>query len=419
MLALENARILDPERGYIEERGVLLIEGGYIKDFGSPGSVVVPDGYKVIDCKGMVLMPGLIDAHLHVLGMRSGKIEEELTTPIGVFFARAVNDLGALIDAGFTSVVDAGGIIALHLKQAVNEGEVRGPRVFSAGLPLSQTFGHGDTHYLPLEWVDYRKTKKIVPFSSLICDGEDDCRRAARYSLREGGDFIKVMASGGVLSQRDRPENRGFTLKELKAIVDEASASGTFVHAHAEGKVGIVNSAEAGVKVIAHAVYADEEAAEKVKEKGSLVVPTLSIVQRIIEDGEKLGIPDYGLKKASEVYERHIEAIKTIHRIGINIATGSDFDGGIGKMGNNALELKLLVEKVGLTPKDAIKAATINASKATGQELGRIERGLPADLILVEGNPLESVGLLLDNKNIKLVIKGGDIVKNIIGLPPT
>ncbi|MCE4607864.1 MAG: amidohydrolase family protein, partial [Caldisphaeraceae archaeon] len=363
---------------------------------------------------GMVLMPGLIDAHLHVLGMRSGKIEEELTTPIGVFFARAVNDLGALIDAGFTSVVDAGGIIALHLKQAVNEGEVRGPRVFSAGLPLSQTFGHGDTHYLPLEWVDYRKTKKIVPFSSLICDGEDDCRRAARYSLREGGDFIKVMASGGVLSQRDRPENRGFTLKELKAIVDEASASGTFVHAHAEGKVGIVNSAEAGVKVIAHADMIDEEAIDKVLKANSIIVPTFAIDKVLIERGSELGVPEWGLKKIEEIHGIHIENIKKAYKAGVKIATGTDFSGGIGKQGDNSIELSLLVKEIGMKPKEAIISATRISAIATGMEkmIGTLEEGKVADLIAVEGNPLENIEILRDQKNIKLVVKGGEIYKN-------
>ncbi|MEB3692219.1 MAG: amidohydrolase family protein, partial [Caldisphaeraceae archaeon] len=233
-------------------------------------------------------------------------------------------------------------------------------------------------------------------------------------SLREGGDFIKVMASGGVLSQRDRPENRGFTLKELKAIVDEASASGTFVHAHAEGKVGIVNSAEAGVKVIAHADMIDDEAIDKVLKANSIIVPTFAIDKVLIEKGSELGVPEWGLKKIEEIHSIHIENIKKAYKAGVKIATGTDFSGGIGKQGDNSIELSLLVKEIGMKPKEAIISATRTSAIATGMEkmIGTLEEGKVADLIAVEGNPLENIEILRDQKNIKLVVKGGEIYKN-------
>ncbi len=411
--ALENARILDPESGYLNNNGVIIVDGGLIKEFGSKGSVEIPQNASIIDCEGNTVMPGLIDAHLHVTGQRSGKIEESLTTPIGVFFARAVKDLENLVNAGFTTVVDAGSLVALHLRDAINENTIIGPRIVASGLPLSMTFGHADTHYMPIEYVDYRTSKKLTPFMSLICDGEDECRKATRYAMREGADFIKVMATGGVLSQRDRPEHRQFTLNELKAIVDEANAANRWVHAHAQGTEGILNSLRAGVKVIAHAIYIDEVASEEAKSRNAVVVPTLSIVQRIIDEGEKLGVPEWGLKKSAEVYEQHINAIKLAYKHGVELATGTDFDGGIGKMGTNAMELKLFVEKIGMSPLEAIKAATTNAASAAGLEgkIGVIKKGSLADLIVVKGDPLNDINTLTNPNNIKYVFKNGTLLK--------
>ncbi|AFZ70514.1 amidohydrolase, imidazolonepropionase [Caldisphaera lagunensis DSM 15908] len=409
---LENLRILDPESGYFNN-GVIVIDNGLIKDFGSKGSIEIPKNANIIDCEGNTVMPGLIDAHLHVTGQRSGKIEERLTTPIGVFFARAVKDLENLVNAGFTTVVDAGSLIALHLRDAVNENTITGPRIIASGLPLSMTFGHADEHYMPIEYVDYRTSKKLTPFMSLICDGEDECRKATRYAMREGADFIKVMATGGVLSQRDRPEHRQFTLNELKAIVDEAQAANRWVHAHAQGTEGILNSLRAGVKVIAHAIYIDELASEEAKTRNAVVVPTLSIVQRLLDEGEKLGVPEWGLRKSAEVYEQHINAIKLAYKHGVKLATGTDFDGGIGRMGTNAMELKLFVEKIGMQPLEAIRAATMNAASAAGLEgkVGVIKKGAIADLIVVKGDPLNDINTLLNPNNIKLVFKEGNLIK--------
>lgn len=339
-VALVNGLVFDSTRKPVF-KGNILVNNGKIEKVGKSNEISIPDDYNVIDLKGKFIMPGLIDAHLHLTGSRSGKVEEDLITPIGVFFARAIKDLESIIDAGFTTVVDAGSIIALQLKDAINEKTIMGPRIIAAGPVLSQTFGHGDTHYMPIEYVDYRTTKKLTPFTSLICDGSDECRKAARYAFREGADFIKVMASGGVLSQRDRPEYRQFTLEELKAIVDEANAVGKWVHAHAEGKIGIINSAKAGIKVIAHGDMMDEEAANEVLKAGSVVIPTFAIDYALLEKGSELGVPEWGMKKIKELYEIHVENARLAYKMGIKLATGTDFSGGVGKHGDNAMELKL------------------------------------------------------------------------------
>ncbi|HEU97948.1 MAG TPA: amidohydrolase family protein [Fervidicoccus fontis] len=414
-LVLDNVRVFSTERMDLVENGRILVEGGRISSAGSRGSVDIPPDAQVIDGGGRVALPGLIDAHLHITGMRSGdNVKEPLLTPMGVFFARGVKDLEKLIMAGFTTIVDAGGIVALHLREAVNEGTIIGPRVFAAGFSLSPTFGHGDVHYMPVEYVDARTSKFMKPLKGLICDGEAECRKAARYSMREGADFIKVMATGGVLSQRDRPEYRQFTLEELKVIVDEARAAKRFVHAHAQGKEGIMNALNAGVKVIAHAIYMDEEAALLAKEKDAVVVPTLSIVHKILEVGNKAGIPEWGLRKSEEVYRDHVENARKAKKLGVKLATGTDFLGGFFPHGENAMELKIFVEKLGMTPGEAIRAATETAAEVAGMkgQTGKIEAGMVADIILVKENPLMSIDSLLKTENIELVMKGGEIVKN-------
>jgi imidazolonepropionase-like amidohydrolase len=412
-VALVNGLVFDSTRKPVF-KGNILVNNGKIEKVGKSNEISIPDDYNVIDLKGKFIMPGLIDAHLHLTGSRSGKVEEDLITPIGVFFARAIKDLESIIDAGFTTVVDAGSIIALQLRDAINEKTIMGPRIIAAGPVLSQTFGHGDTHYMPIEYVDYRTTKKLTPFTSLICDGSDECRKAARYAFREGADFIKVMASGGVLSQRDRPEYRQFTLEELKAIVDEANAVGKWVHAHAEGKIGIINSAKAGIKVIAHGDMMDEEAANEVLKAGSVVIPTFAIDYALLEKGSELGVPEWGMKKIKELYEIHVENARLAYKMGIKLATGTDFSGGVGKHGDNAMELKLFVEKIGMKNEEALISSTKIASEATGLEklIGTIEEGKIADLIVINGNPLDDINVLLNKNNIQLVMKEGEIYKN-------
>jgi imidazolonepropionase-like amidohydrolase len=397
-------------------KGSVVVDDGKIVDVGSVGSVEVPKDAEVIDLGGMYLLPGLIDAHLHLVGMRTGDfVKEPLLTPYETFVARVVKDLEELIYSGFTTVGDAGSLIAVKVKQAVNEGTIVGPRIVAAGLTLSPTFGHGDTHYLPIEYVDFRTTRKLTPLASLICDGVDECRKAARYALREDADFIKIMATGGVLSQKDRPEYRQFTLEEIKAIVDEARAAGRFVHAHAQGTEGIKNAILGGVKVIAHAIYIDEECSALAKDLDVVVVPTLSIVDRILAIGSKIGIPEWGLKKAEEASKAHISNIRKAYKLGVKIATGTDFCGGPLRMGDNALEIKLLVEKVGMEPKEALIAATKVAAEAVGlkDKVGTIEKGKIADLIAVSGNPLSNLDILMSKDNIKLVIKEGKIIKKL------
>uniref|UniRef100_A0A7J3XYK0 Amidohydrolase family protein n=1 Tax=Thermogladius calderae TaxID=1200300 RepID=A0A7J3XYK0_9CREN len=417
MLLIDNARVLDVKKGRIIENAKILIDGKYIADVGSSGEVDESRANKVIDAGGRLVMPGLIDAHMHLSGSRSGDlIKEPLLVSYETFVARAVRDLESLAEAGFTTVVDAGGLIALGLKQAVEEGTVNGPRIVAAGAPLSQTFGHGDVHYLPIDLVDARSPHRLRQFASLICDGVDECRKAARHALRMGSDFIKIFTTGGVMSQRDRPEYTQFTLEEIKAIVEEAAAAGRFVHAHAEGDKGIVNALQAGVKVIAHADMIDETGIQLAIEKKAVVVPTLAVSEHILTYGRELGLPEWALEKEGFLFKYHVDRARAAWRAGVKLATGTDFWGGVKafKHGDNALEIVLFVEKIGMPAIEALRAATINAAEVAGLEgrTGSLEKGMLADLIIVDGNPLENPRVLLEKEKIMFVMRGGIVLKD-------
>jgi imidazolonepropionase-like amidohydrolase len=247
----------------------------------------------------------------------------------------------------------------------------------------------------------------------LLCDGVAECIKASRYALREGADFIKVYASGGVISMVDRPEHTQFTLKELKAIVEEARHAGKFVTAHCQGTEAMKNCIVAGVKTIDHACYPDEEVIEMAKKRKDVVfVATLSIAQRIVTEGEKAGYPPWAVMKAKEVAEITTKNIAKLHKAGLTIACGTDFLGSpLLKMGTNAMELELLVEQCSFKPIDAIVAATRNGAKACGLEsqIGTVEKGKLADIIMVDGDPLKDIKVLQNKNKIKMVMKEGKI----------
>ncbi len=415
-----DGRIINPAKNEVLSKGRIVIEEGKIKDVGSTGEVEVPENSEVIDVKGCTILPGLIDAHIHFTGFRSGDyIKEGLLTPFGLFVARAIKDLEVVLDAGYTTVCDAGSSVALHLREAVNEGVVRGPRIVAAGYPLSQTFGHGDFHFLHPKLVDARESLLNFPFQSLLCDGEDECRKAARHALREGADFIKIFVTGGVASQRDKPEYPQMTRKEIAAVVEEAKRAGKFVHAHAESSEGYINAVEEGVDVLAHGMDLNEDAINLSIEKDVTLIPTLTIADVILKFGSAAGLPEWAIEKTREVHERHVESIRGAYKAGVRIATGTDFFIGAKEIqlyGMNSLEISLLTDLIDMRPMDVLKAATFNAAKAAHSDhvIGSLEKGMIADLIVVDGNPLDDPKVLLDKKKVTIVIKEGSIVKNLL-----
>ena len=402
--AILCGKLIDGTSAQPAENAILLIKGDSIAAVGREGRVKIPDDAEIIDASKMTVMPGLIDAHVHFSGTRSHKFGEHILVSEGVRLLRAAKDAEAALNAGFTTMKCCGGKISLDLKRAIKEGTIRGPRILAAGHALTQTFGHGDQHYFPMDY-----EKKLNP---TLCDGKEDCIRAARYALREGADFIKVSTTGGVMSERDRPEFTQFTLEELEAIVQEARHVGTYCTAHAQGTEGVKNAIKAGFKTIDHGIYLDDEAIEMMKERDVILVPTFSIVKQIIDHGAEEGIVEWGLRKAREAYKAHIDSVRRAYQAGVKIAMGTDFGSSpLFRMGTNAMELGLLVENCGMKPMEALVDTTKIAAEACGieKETGTIEPGKQADVIAIDGDPLKDVRILEKTENIKLVMKASFI----------
>lgn len=414
---IRGGNLIDGTGAKPKKNSVVIIRGERISDIGFEDEVRIPkkSGKIEVDASGKTVMPGLIDSHVHLIGMKTDRfIEEQLVRPPQLGLIKSVYDAIDLLEAGFTTVKDCGGF-GVHLKRAINEGTMRGPRILSAGYVLSQTGGHGDTHFIPIEWVDARVSKRGMSLASmaLICDGIPECIKAVRYALREGADFIKIMASGGVMSMIDRPEHTQFTLGELEVIVEEARHVGKFVTAHCQGTEAMKNCIRTGVKTIDHAFYPDDEVIEMARERGDVVfVPTLSINWRIVTKGREAGYPSWAVAKGEEVWEITKKNITRLHRAGLTIASATDFCGSpLLKMGSNAMELEMLVEHCGFKPMEAIVAATRNGAKACGleNEVGILEKGKRADIIIVDGDPAEDIRVLQDKRAITLVMKDGRI----------
>lgn len=410
---LRVPKLIDIEGKRILNDMEVLVEDGRIKEVGKLNSIDSKEAQRIEFEEGY-LMPGLIDAHLHLMGGRSENyIEESLLVPDGLKIIRATNDAKALLDAGFTTVRDCGSSAAVHVREAIREGEVVGPRILTSVFILTQTFGHGDFHSIPEEWVDARTSGRG---STLICDGIEECRKAARHAFREGADFIKICTTGGVMSQRDKPENTQFTIDEIRAIVEEAKHVGSYVASHAQGTEGINNALKAGVKTIEHAIYPDEETVKLGKEKDAVFILTLTIAKTIAEVGEKAGYPKWAVEKAVQAMNDYIKNIRFLVSNGVKIGLGTDFFGSkLTKMGTNAKELVTLVKDAKLEPWLVLEAATINNAKACGLEgkTGTIKEGYFADLIVTKENPVEKIETLLDTSNITFVMKEGKIYKKL------
>jgi len=399
-----EADLLIPGRGEPVRDGVVVVQGARILYAG--GRAGAPHSDEPVTRVGTVL-PGLWDCHAHFLGLRDLDIEQVMREPQALLAARATKSAEAVLRAGFTSVREVGGF-GVFLASAVDEGIVNGPTIYGAGAVLSQTGGHGDSHGMPLGMVaDYSAHGGAMQ----LCDGISECQKAVRLQLRKNARVIKVCASGGVLSVVDDPIHQQFSDDELKAIVDEAGRADRVVAAHCHGKPGIMAALRAGCRTIEHGSYLDEEAAAAMREAKAILVPTRSIVERGM--GALDRVPAYAAPKMRAVADRHLEAMRTAHRAGVTIACGTDFatvgDSSLAPHGKNGEELAHLVA-AGLTPLQAIEAATANAPLTLGPQApksGVLAEGYDADLIALDVDPLTSISALAEPAHVTHVWKGG------------
>jgi imidazolonepropionase-like amidohydrolase len=393
------------------ENGVVILENETISYAGpAVDAPATPDATVV---RARAAMPGLWDAHGHFMGVRSADFHTLPQEPIALRAARITTDLRRALDAGVTSVREVGGL-GIHFVKAMEEGSVEGPSIYAAGAILSATGGHGDLHSLPRSWV--------VDFGHLggdfrLCDGPAECARAAREQLRRNAKVIKVCASGGVLSEVDHPVHQQFTGAELSAIVEVAGMADRVVAAHCHGKPGIMAALEAGVKTIEHGTFLDDEAAAAMRESAAILVTTRTIYAELLDQMHIL--PDYARKKLRATVDRHAEAVTLAHEAGVTIAAGTDVAmSGTdlpNSWGKNGREPELLV-KLGMTPLEAIEAATALGPATLGPQAPRsgvLAEGYDADVLTLDEDPLADISVLAQPEHITGVWKAGRRVKTL------
>lgn len=370
-----------------------------------------------------VVMPGMWDVHVHFTGLSTPDPSETLKISQAMACLRAVPDLRRLLDAGFTSVRETGYGHGLCLEQARREGCIAGPKIYAAGAALSPTGGHADIHCYPAELLGKQPAMQDPDSRTstmCCCDGKPECLKAVRGNLRRGARLIKICASGGVLSELDHPLHQQFSDEEMRTIVEEAQRADRAVAAHCHGQPGIMAALRAGCRTIEHGSFMDEAAADLMKEKGAILVPTLLVVERIMRSIDKL--PAALQAKARATSASHEHAVRIAKAKGVPFALGTDsLTAGASsqlRLGDGAQELELLMKKAGLTAMEAIVAATGTAPKCLGGQAprsGLLAEGYDADVIAVSGSPLDDITVLQDLAKITHVWQDGKLVK---GPPP-
>jgi imidazolonepropionase-like amidohydrolase len=402
--ALTNGTLIDGKVGEPTSGATVLVDGTTIAAVGP--HVPLPPGVETIDLRGQTIMPGMMDAHVHLtMDTLCGQniIWHHLANHPTLRAYHALANAQKALNAGFTTLrnmqcggADMAGDVAL--RDAIEAGIVAGPRVLPSAMIFGMTGGHNDM-FVPAVFKERWAT----------ADGVDECRKAVRTAIRAGAEFLKIFTSGGVFSMKTSPDARNYTLAEIEAICDEAAAQGRRVAAHAVATEGIKNAVRGGVTTVEHGSKLDEEAIDLMLERGVYLVPTLAIGHNSFRN-PAANLPEYARAKGVAIIDQHVQSVRRAYAAGVKIVLGTDAS-DYAPFGRNAQELELLVE-CGVSPMDAIRAATSLAAEALGIEhvTGSIEVGKAADLVVVDGNPLEDVAMLQNLERIKRVYLGGRLV---------
>lgn len=379
-------------------------EDGFIKEIGV-GKEPQTSG-DAVDCLGCTLLPGLIDAHIHVSLFDNDLGECGRHDYPAMHYVKALGVLKDTLDQGFTTVRDAAGADA-GFRIAVQSGLVPGPRISVCGQALTMTGGHADPR-LSTEM----RPPYDYPFCGVVADGIAEVQKATREQLRRGVDHIKVMAGGGCGSPADEPDTTQYSLEELTVIVKEAAAVKKNVLAHCYSNSSMRLCADAGVYSLEHGNYLDKDTAKYVKSKGCWLVPTLTTYFYMSDHGEELGIPAYFLRKMKMVRESALEAVSNAMEAGLDIGSGSDVVGDGQYHKNMELELKSRV----MGPMGALLSATRENARLLkkSDKIGTIEVGKCADILVIRGNPLKDMSIFQNRENIKVILQGGNFYKNTL-----
>jgi imidazolonepropionase-like amidohydrolase len=410
-MIIKGGTLIDGTGASLITDAAIFIKDSKIKKIGTSDDVKPSTEKKIIDATGKTILPGLIEMHVHPLSIgHSSKPTDRYFAPNSLKLLYAVKNLNEMLENGYTTVrimhgnlleQDPRGRVLVSLRTAIERGVIRGPRIFVPGL-LKQTAGHVDL-YVPKTW-------PRGPYST--ADGVNEVRKLTRQCLREGVDWIKILGTtgGGSGSWLNHPKHRNYTLEELNVIVEEAHALGTRVATHSHGGIGLFNAIVAGADTIEHGMFLNEEkeGMKLMVEKGQFLIPTLTTLLHpdgYLARGERGEIPKDTYEKTLWMSENGIESFKAAYKAGVKIAAGTDF-----RHTDSAYELMLYV-KFGMSPMEAIQTATRNAAEALGRsnDIGTIEAGKSADIIVVDGNPLENIEILQNQEKIKYVIKEGKV----------
>ena len=408
VLVLRNAKVLDVAVGHLINDRDVVIEDGRIRAV--HGSDATVPNAEVIDVGGRTVMPGLIDLHVHVTAVRMD-LGSQVRMPNAFVLLRTIPILEQMLMRGFTTVRDAGGA-ERALADAVETGLAVGPRLFVSGRALSQTGGHGDFRARSdyLEILDACACGFRIGSIARVVDGVDAVRKAVREELQMGAHQIKIMASGGVASPTDPIDALGYSTEEIRAIVAEAAARHTYVMAHAYTPEAIIRAVECGVRTIEHGNLVDAEAAGVMARHGAFAVPTLVTYRALVEQGPALGLPPDSVAKAHGVLQRGLQSLQILQDAGVKIGFGSDLLGDAHIRQNEEFLIRSEVQ----TPQQVLASATTVAAEVLRMQgqLGVVAEGAIADLLVLEGNPLESLqALSRPDESLRLIVKDGVIVK--------
>jgi imidazolonepropionase-like amidohydrolase len=403
----KNAALLDPRADAIEGGVSVLVEDDTIREVSAkPVNAANAD---VIDCRGRTLMPGLIDSHVHVM-LSEVNLRSLEAIPLTMMTARAASLMRAMIDRGFTTVRDTGGA-DWGIRDSVAQGYLTGPRLFIAGRALGPTGGHSDSRRRTDVGGRACRCCNAMRFCMEVVDGADGVRAAAREQLRQGADQIKIMVSGGVASPYDPLDSRQFTLDEIRAAVEEAEAFGRYAQAHAYTPDAITRAVSQGVRTIEHGNLIDEKSAALMKEKGAYLVANLVAYYAMRERAREFGMTSEMLAKNDLVIDGGLKSLEICKRAGIKVGYGSDL---LGQLQVDQSREFLLRREV-LSPMEIIRQATLVGAEIVRMpdKLGVVKPGAFADLLVVDGNPLEKLELLTgQGENLSVIMKAGRFHKN-------
>jgi imidazolonepropionase-like amidohydrolase len=405
--AVINARVFDSAAGVLRDASTVVIESEIIVEVTSEPRTFTDAN--IIDAAGRIVLPGLIDAHVHVMAVTHDILRLSATPP-SLITAQSKGVMEGMLQRGFTSVRDACGA-DFGLQEAVERGLLQGPRLFIAGWPITQTGGHADSR--PKGTREMFCTCAGLGLFGAIADGVGEVRRAVREQVRNGANQIKVMAGGGIASPTDPIDGTQYSMEELRAIVEEAQAANLYVMAHAYSPRAVTRAVQAGVRSIEHGNLIDEATARLMKQEGVWLVPTLATYAALDDEGQKLGWSASMMEKLARVRAKGIESIQIAKAHGVAMALGTDL---LGAMHSRQSE-EFTLRAGALSPVEILQSATISAARLMGQEgrIGSLTRGAFADLLIVEGDPTR-VATVLSRPEvaIKLVMKAGKVVRHTL-----